>query len=302
MTIDSQPPAPLTIEQKIVRDARKFDLRPLVDLLHRIGYAPEEILFESSEDRATGGVVDAVRFLTKPNRTAVVTVNLGLLGDATLLPSYFLQMVEKSADPDRFYDFIRFFDHRLIEGFYRASYPESDESAFRSFSEVQRSFTRMLGMGSTSTLAWLVKLLFPELRVKVARRAIKNTTAAHAFRTGIARLDGTGILGKVYESDAAGFVVDLVAEEEMDGAGRAWPHEVRTRLDERLLPILAPHRLPLVVRLRVLFHASWAEVDAPFSAEKGYLGFERIRGDAEAGHTVVLYRGITGETRDETAA
>ncbi len=295
--ISSIPPRLLTVEEKIVRDARKFDLRPLVELLGTLGYAREDILFESSEERASGAVVDAVRFVTKPIRTAVVTVNLGLLGDNTLLPSYFLQLVEKSPDPDRFFDFIRFFDHRLIEGFYRASYPETDETAFKSFSEVQRSFTRMLGMGSTSTLTWLAKLLFPELRVRASRRAFKNATASHAFRTGIARLDGTGILGKIYESDAAGFHLDLVAEEETDGAGRPWPHVVRARIEERLLPILAPHRLPLVVRLRVLFHASWAEVDVPHGGDagRGYLGFERIRGDAEEGHTVVVYRGITGE-------
>ena len=252
-----------------MREAGRFDLRPLVQLLENMGYDRGAILFESTSERSSGGVVNAIQFLKKPYRHVRVTVNIGLLGDNSLLPSYFLQLVEKSPDPDRFFDFIRFFDHKLIEGYYHAAYPESDSSVYRDFDDVQRSFTRMLGMGSTSTLAWITKLFFPELRVTVERRAFKNATASHAFRTGTSILDGTGILGRVYESDSAGFLIDLTADEETDGAGRPWPHAVRSRLEERLLPILAPHRLPLVVRLRVLFHASWVHMDVPFADDEG---------------------------------
>jgi hypothetical protein len=292
---DSSAPRPtLTFEEKVSAEARRFDLKPLVDLLLDHGYRREEILFESSQERASGGVIDSVRFVRTPVRTVRITVNLGLLGDNTLLPSYFFETVDKSTDPERFYDFIRFFDHRLIEGFFRAAYPEVDPETYKDWNDVQRSFVRMLGMSSTSTLAWLAKLHFPELRVRVERRAFTSTTASHACRTGESRLDGSGILGRTYASDSSGFVVDLFADEETDARGRAWPHVLRARLDERLLPILAAHRVPLVVRLRVLFHASWVRVDLPFTRDHGYLGFGRIRGDAEEGHTLVIYRGITG--------
>jgi hypothetical protein len=299
------PPGTPTIEDleaRVEREAGRFDLRPLMELLAVMGYSPRDVEFESTSERVTGGVVNAIEFVKKPFRHVRVTVNIGLLGDNALLPSYFFQIVEKSADPDRFYDFIRFFDNRLIEAYYRAAYPESDTAVYRDFDEVQRSFTRMLGMGSTSTLAWITKLFFPELRVTVGRRAFKSATASHALRTGMSMLDGTGILGRVYESDSAGFLIDLTADEETDGAGRAWPHVVRARLEERLLPILAPHRLAIVVRLRVLFHASWVHMDAPIIEDKrGYLGFERLRGDAEAGHTLVIYRGIVGDDTPLTA-
>jgi len=295
ITLPPSLPTQEELEAKIEREASRFDLRPLVELLANMGYDRGAILFESTSERSSGGVVNAIRFFKKPYRHVRVTLNIGLLGDNSLLPSYFLQLVEKSPDPDRFFDFIRFFDHKLIEAYYNAAYPESDPSVYRDFDDVQRSFTRMLGMGSTSTLAWITKLFFPELRVTVERRAFKNASASHAFRTGMSLLDGTGILGRVYESDSAGFLVDLTADEETDGSGRAWPHAVRSRLEERLLPVLEPHRVPLVVRLRVLFHASWVHMDVPFAEAKGYLGFERLRGDAEEGHTLVIYRGIVGE-------
>ncbi len=160
-----------------------------------------------------------------------------------------------------------------------------------------RSFFRMLGPGSASTLHWLGQLYFPELGVRVRRWIFSDSSDAYAFRTGESLLDGTGILGRKYQSDAAGLVLDLFAEEETDAHGRTWPKIVRTRLNEFLLPLLAAFRIPLVVRLTVLFHASWVRVDVPFAQQRGYLGYERIKGDAESGHTTVIYRGITGQRR-----
>jgi hypothetical protein len=289
------PAEDLELEARVTREVRRFDLRPLLTLLADRGYAREDILFQSASEGTSSTLVEAIEFHKRPSRHVLITLNVGLLGDNTLLPSYFFQMIEKSAAPERFYDFLRFFDHRLIESYLRAVYPEEDEAAYRDWSRTVRSFFKMLGLGSVSTLDWLARVVFPDLGTSVSRRAFAAATASHAFRTGQSALDGTGILGKTYESDASGFVLDLLAEEEVDGRGRAWPAIVRKRLNERLLPLLAPHRIPLLVRLHVLFHASWVRVDFPATTEHGFLGYERIRGDADAGHTLLIYRGVTGE-------
>lgn len=282
-------------EAKITRQVRRFDLKPLLELLAHKGYERDDILFESTNESSSSSLVEAIEFRKRPVRYVLITLNIGLLGDNTLLPSYFFQVMEKSPHPERFFDFIRFFDHRLIENYLRAIYPEEDKGAYRDWLQVQRSFFKMLGLGSVSTLQWLGKLYFPDLRATVTRRAFANTTASYAFRTGQSMLDGTGIIGRVYESDAAGFVLDLFAEEEIDPRGQAWPNVVRGRLNERVLPLLNPHRVPLLVRLHVLFHASWVKVDDRRKEAHGYLGYERIRGEAEEGHTLVIYRGVTGE-------
>ena len=290
--------AALAFEERITRDARRFDLKPLLQLLHDHGYEREDVLFESVHEASSSSIVDSVEFSVRPHRGVLVSVNVGLLGDNSLLPSYFLQVLERSDHPERFFDFIRFFDHRLIENYVRSVYPEDDPGIYRDWAQVQRSFFKMLGLGSVSTLQWLWKLYFPELRVKVTRRAFANATETHAFRTGQSTLDGTGVLGRVYESDATGFVVDLFAEEEIDGHGRPWPELIEARLNRSLMPLMSAYRIPLVVRLRVLFHSTWARMDFPFADEHGYLGYARIRGDVEEGHTIVIYRGITGEQTD----
>jgi hypothetical protein len=280
-----------------VKEARRFDLKPLLDLLLAKGYPREEILFESVHEGESSRLIEAVSFRKKPHRAVVISVNLGLLGDNTLLPGYFFQELEgiphERGEP--FYEFIRFFDHGLIENFRRALYPEDDRGVYRDWNKVLGSFFRMLGPASVSTLHWLAQIYFPELGVRVARWAFADSSDAHAFRTGESLLDGTGILGRKYQSDAPGLSLDLFAEEETDARGRAWPNVVRLRLNEMMLPLLAPFNIPLIVKLKVLFHASWVRVDMPFSLEHGYLGYERIQGEAEQGHTTLIYRGITGK-------
>ena len=281
-------------EARIVREARRFELKPLLDLLIARGYPREELLIEGTHEGRSTGFVEAVRFEKEPVRNVVVTVNLGLLGDNTLLPSYFFKMIDRTPEPERFYDFVRFFDHRLIENLLRALYPDEDGALYRDWSEVLHSFFRMLGPGSIATLHWIAQRYFPDLGVEVRRWAFSDTSEAHAAVTGESLLDGSAILGRSYTADTAGFAIDLFADEEKNERGRAWPNIVKLRLNEQVLPLLAPFRVPIRVRLTVRHHASWSKVDVPFAAARGYLGYERIEGDANSGHTTVIYRGVAG--------
>nr|PZN19147.1 MAG: hypothetical protein DIU78_21545 [Pseudomonadota bacterium] len=300
------------IEVRIMREAQRFDLGPLLDVLAELGYSRDEILFEGALYGRSPSIVQAVRFRQRPVRTAIVTVHLGLLGDNTLLPSYFYHVAERSPDPARFYDFLRFFDHQLIENFVRAIYPEVGEThpdaapgepgaaapptggVFGDFRAVLKTFFRMAGPGSLSTLHWVTQLYFPEFRVRVRRSRFENATDSHACRTGDSRLDGSGILGRSYVAESPGFVVDLIAEDEVDLSGREQADIVRERLETRFLPLLAPFSLALTVRLIVLWHSSFAYVDDPHAEDKSFLGYNRLRGPREVRHTTVLYRGITG--------
>ncbi len=96
---------------------------------------------------------------------------------------------------------------------------------------------------------------------------------------------------------SVGFIVDIIVEDETDEKGRPWPGLVESRMSERLLPLLEPFRIPLLVRLTVLYHASWAKVEAPGGDAHGYLGYERLRDKDASPHTMILYRGVTGERR-----
>lgn len=283
-------------EARLTREARRFDLKPLFDLLLAKGYLREEILFEGIPEGSASTLVEAIRFRDRPVRGVVITLNLGLLGDNSLLPSYFFQAIDGTNDPERFYDFIRFFDHQLMENLRRSLYPEEDRGLYRDWNEVRRSFFRMLGPSSVSTMQWLTQHYFPELEVRVERWAFSESSTAHAAVSGSSRLDGTGILGRHYPSSSTGFAIELVAQEEADARGRLWPKVVRRRLHERFLPLLGPFRIPLRVHLKVLFHATWAKVDTPFGAQ-GDLGYDRLKGNPEEGHTTLIWSGRTRLSR-----
>ncbi|MFO0660574.1 MAG: hypothetical protein U0165_12190 [Polyangiaceae bacterium] len=276
-------------EKRIEAEARRFELKPLLDLLSRYGYRREDIIFESAPGSTSPSIIDAVRFERQQGVIVYITLNIGLLGDSSLLPSYFFEVAERTRDPDTFYDFIRFFDHRLLQTLVRSLHPEDDDVMFRDWGAAKTSFLKMLGMGSTSTLQWLMQLYFPELRVQAFRQTFSNLTTSHAFRPGSSPLDGTGVLGKYYAAAESGLIVDLVAEEEIDARGNAWAAVVRKRLDARVIPVLKPYRIPLVVRLKVLVHASWLQVEGA-SSNKGFLGYDRFKTEEESGHTIIVYR------------
>ncbi|HET8933431.1 MAG TPA: hypothetical protein VFN67_08335 [Polyangiales bacterium] len=281
--------------ERVSKRARSFELKPLIELLLTHGYRREQLLFESNREGGATSLVHSIHF--SPDDTDVlITVNLGLLGDNTLLPSYFLREVEHGPDPQRFYDFIRFFDHRLIDNYVRASWPEDDPNVYGDYTLLCTAVLKLIGLDSASSVYWLMQSAFPELGVRVTRGAFPSATSSHACRTGQSLLDGSSVIGRVYETEAQGFLVDLVCDEEAYDSKRNWAAVVRERLSERCLPVLAPFLVPLRIVLTVLSHASWARLENARAQTSGYLGYDRIKDTTDGQHSVVIWSGIAGES------
>lgn len=292
------PEADPAFEERVRSKARSFELKPLIDLLLARGYRREQLLFESNREGGATSLVHAVEFRQGAGASILITVNLGLLGDNATLPSYMLREVENSKDPQRFYDFIRFFDHRLIENYVRAAWPEDDPAVYGDYALLCNAVLKLVGLDSISSLHWFMQAMFPELRVSVQRGDFLAVTTSHACRTGISRLDGSSVIGRIYESEAQGFLVELVTEEESYDNHRTWAAVVRSRLKDRCFPVLAPFRLPMRVVLTVLSHASWARLEGNLVKATGYLGYDRIRATTDSRHSVVIFSGTTGEAEE----
>jgi hypothetical protein len=293
----------LDLERRLRARAQQFDLRALLALLRARGFRRHEIFFRGTGQGTAAGLIEAIHFPPE-NRHVIITVNLGLLGDNSLLPSYFLEAIEKHPDRDvrqSFYHFINFFDHRLLRAFFEALYVEDGQAIFRDWAQARRSFLHMVAVDSPGTLHWLAQMYFPELRVHTSRALVTTESASHTFRVGESRLDGSGILGHRYQAEGAGLELDLIAEEETTARGEGWAPVVKRRLEASLLPRLAPFRLHLVVRLRVLAHTSWARLGSPPGPRDkfhGFLGYDRLETREPSGHTIVIFRGRTG-THDQ---
>src|SRR5690606_24135285 len=151
----------LAFEERVRQRARSFSLGPLIDLLVAHGFRREQLLFESNREGGATSLVHAIEFRTG-GAEVLITVNPGLLGDNTLLPSYFLREIESSRDPQRFYDFIRFFDHCLIENYVRASWPEHDPIVYGDYTLLCNAVMKLIGLDSVSSVHWFVQSAFPE--------------------------------------------------------------------------------------------------------------------------------------------
>jgi hypothetical protein len=297
------------LESRLVADAPRFDLRPLLEQLALAGYGNEALLFEGATESGGASLVQGLRFMKRPMRTAIVTVHLGLMGEAGLLPSYFTWVAEHSPDQVGFSEFIRFFEHQLIDNMFHATHPDwcpppSGDGRTRLSQDTPsvlgdtptflRAILRIANPATPSTLHWIAQLCYPEFGVRLERQAFAIATNAYACQVGVSRLDGTGILGREYVANRCGFVLDLAADDEVDLRGRELADVAVARLRTRLLPLLAPYKLSLTVRLTIRWHSSFAHVDDPVDPDPSFLGYNRLGGPRDVSHTTVLYSGITG--------
>jgi hypothetical protein len=283
----------VAFETRIRKRIRDFDLGALMRALAHRGYGVADVMFESNvEETSPESIVEAIRFVRAPRRSAIVTLNLGLLGSQGLLPSYFQRVIQEGDDPERFYDFIRFFDDRLLHNFVRALYPETDRAVYADWTATRKHYLKILGVGSTMSLHRVLRDVFPELAVRVRRVRIRTRMDAFAVRTGFSQLDGSAVLGGRYDVEPAGLSIDLVTEDGLTEGGQRWPSVVLERLHARIFPLLAPYHIAVAVRLTTLAHGNWVRVETQPEDASSELGFDRMRSPEEVRHTVVLFEGI----------
>ena len=277
-----------SLERDIARRAPEFDPMALVRVLVEAGYAPEEIFFRSNPtDASAVSLVASVQFHSLPPRRVVVTMNLGLLGPQSPLPSYFKQILASGeVDEGSFLEFLHFFDHNLIRAQLEAAEPELSTRVIADFDQTKRNYLRLMGLGSPTTLHWLFKLVFPELGVNVSRGTMSRIVALDGIRLASSRLGGSGVMGGRSRIPVAGFAVTLYCDEEHSDFGHPWVEEVRRRLDSLAFPALADASLDLRVSLVIRSEKVFARL-----SHTSYLGFDRIRGGKRRNREVLVWNG-----------
>ena len=275
------------LRDKLVARAVDFDLLALLRALRLLGYGPDDIFFENSLDGPPSrSLVCSVRFEQAPVYRVVVGVNMGLMGPNGPLPSYFQRFAEGLLDRESFDLMIRFFDHLSLKNLFASLYPDYYSRYYDDWGAVRQSYMGICGLASIDRIHWLFSQYIPELPVHVRRATFKKTSDHHMARTGITRLDGTGIVGRGYQADAHGFQVRLHAELEKDSRGRSWAKIVSERFIEYVQPLLQVYNVEISLSLWIENHESWARLN-----QQGFLGYERIQEEYGAGHEVVLHDG-----------
>ena len=282
------------LEALVVERATRFEPIALVEVLAHLGYRPEEMLFRSHLGSVSqAGFVHGVEFRRHPIRQVVVTLNMGLLGPQSPLPSYWDSLFEQvEIDEEALLAFLRFFDHQLLQRFLLATIPERDPTVFKDFEGIKRSYLRLLGVKSIGTLHWLFERIFPELGVKVDRGALTRVVRLDGTRLGSSILGGGAVLGGWSRMPVPGYHVTMFCDEEHTEFGRPWADEVRRRLDGLVFPAIEEAALDLKVSLVIRSEKVWAQLKP-----SSYLGFDRIKGGARRNREVQIWKGVvTPET------
>ena len=279
---------PIPIESKIQACKDKFDFISLLRLLNHIGYTTSRIRFKSYNSLVSQkGLIRKIQFKKTTEKTVVITLNLGLLGPQSPLPSYFQKMIDAGRmDVNAFFQFINFFDHPLIEDFLQYAIPERNKKLFPDWEKMKLNYIKMLDLKSVGTVYWFLSLYFPELELRVDKIAKKREITTTPFILGNAILGDTSTFGDKTIILAEGIKVTFFADEELNNQNVPWPQEIRRRLKEEVFPIFSSAGMDIKVMLVIKFQNTWARLQPD-----SYLGYDKIQGGRNQLRVIKVYTG-----------
>ena len=276
------------IESKIQANKDKFDFISLLRLLNHIGYSNSRIRFRSYNSLVSQkGLIRKIEFKKKTEKRVVITLNFGLLGPQTPIPSYFQKMIDSGImDVNAFFQFINFFDHPLIEDFLQYAIPERNIKLFPDWEKMKLNYINMLDLKSVTTVYWFLSLYFPELELRVDKMANKREITTTPFILGNAILGDTSTFGDKTIIYAEGIKVTFFSEEEVNNQNVSWPMEIKKRLKHRVFPIFSLVGMDIKVMLVIKFQNTWAKLQP-----NSYLGYDKIQGGRNQLRVIKVYNG-----------
>ncbi|QFY41261.1 hypothetical protein F6R98_00400 [Candidatus Methylospira mobilis] len=275
-------------EQRIAQDIRRFDPISLLQVLVYHGYSLDDILFISNDSTCSQSrLINSIKF-RRNQKKAVITLNLGLLGGQSLLPSYFFKQVDYGKiEARKFAEFFGYFDDRLLRRFLFAVYPEFDAAHYERGREPPRNneiFT--LKLNNPFVLHWLLQLVCPELQVRVEKAVLERRVELGAIILGEARLGYESVFGKKLAQTVPGLRITLIADEENCNAGKPWPKEIDSRLQKLIFPLLRAVGIDLEIWLVIRTKVGWLRL-----AQGAHLGYENIRSDKPRFRRIRIFAG-----------
>lgn len=285
------------IEAALRHRVQEFSLPALLDLLELLGYRRAEIEYRGHLSRLRHDhLIEDLSLSTLPVRRAIITVNLGLLGARSPLPSYFLQALEEHEN-NGLVEFLGYFDHHLLRRRIDSLYPERDRSALADWEGCKEMLLKLLGRSAPTTLHWLFQRAFPELGVVVRRGVQMHLLPSSGVQMGVSTLGSGCAFGSATNLPIGSLEVTLSTEESHSPAGEPWATEAARRLREVIWPVLGELDVYLSVFLVFLDHHGWASLERDH-----YLGYDPIR-DERRGRgrvqQVTLFSGGVSEREEK---
>lgn len=270
-----------TLEEKISRRAKDFDLGSLVSLL-RAEFPQRALRFRSQPSMAAApSAIHCVEFRLD---SVIITLNLGLFSSTTPIPSYFNEWLS-GPNPVRGLEAILcVLDDRLLRDRSDTQVVAKSPRLLPQATSLRRNLFQLARPASPATLRWLFARVFPELGISVCRAGVHRALSIDELRLGYARLGHTA-MGGAADILTPGYDVFLATDESTTWHGEPWPREARRRLEQRVFPALAE----TAVHLRILLFDF--EGSARLSLIRGStFGFDPLE-RARSPHVTLLHQG-----------
>ncbi len=274
---------------EIAARAREFDLCALIQLLGESGHPLESLSFRGHATNASvSSLCEGVALLPpagEGGEQLEILLNMGLLSANSPLPSYFRAWFEtREIDEERFLSYLAFFDHQIIKNYVEVSLPQ--RFLMGCAQQMIGYHLDTIGLDCTSSLHWLIQLIFPELGLRVMKSVKKCRWEFSSFKLGSDRLGSNSLLGGVIEEHHLTMEVVLIADTESTDSGPLWALEIKRRLKASLFPLI--RKSPL----RFLFTLTIESYSRPLllSSETS-LGYQRL-GPSDEPMQFPLYEGL----------
>ena len=276
------------LEKEIEKKIFKFDVQPLLYLLNKLGYTEDNIMFKSAYSTCSQpSLLAGIQFIEKPKPEVVIYVNWGILSPQTPLPSYIFKTIGDSFGGSKsFIDFVNFFDHHLFKSFIAASYPETYDISGVSWEDLKRSFLKLTGIKSVSSLHWLFQKIYPELDVNVKKTILKQDAYNDGLRLGYCKLGDPHSLGRSTSLPVNAFTITLYADGAYDYCMVPWPVEALKRFDRDVRQFLSNLNVNMELFLIIREQNTMARLSL-----ESYLGYDKIRGDHLNKRRIKIFRG-----------
>lgn len=228
-----------TLQERIAKNVKRFDVCALLKLLYEIGYHKNDIYFESHQDTSSRSSLCENIIFSESHPKVRLILNVGLLSGNSPIPNFFKKKMDSGIiDAKLFTTYLHFFDHHLISNLLSMSMPDINNVFFSSWQETKNHYLKLLDLNSTSTLWHLFQACFPELKVEVLKAPKIFKKNSSLVILGTTRLGIDSFLGKKIVQTIPSFKIMLTGEETTTDMMIPWPIEIKARLKRMIFAIL----------------------------------------------------------------
>ncbi|MGI0119072.1 hypothetical protein [Zooshikella sp. RANM57] len=223
-----------TCAKKINSHLNRFDILALLKLLDYKGYTTDKIRFKSNANLTSQKrIVERVEFIFE---YVHITLNLGLLGTQTHLPSYWLKKLDHyTLDRPQLEALLILLDHMIILDFLGQLYPEINRYYFTQWHQIVQQHVFLDTTLSSMNLHWLLTHVFPEFDIILEQQPRVQSTQAKTHTFGMSTFNSTTTLGGIGFQTVSSLLIRLTLRYADYRHNLNWENEINYRLRHYVL-------------------------------------------------------------------